>query len=71
MWLVMNLLLQVIGDVLALDRIARNLHRRRFENGALRLDKVKLGFSLDEDGNPDACRIQGALCSIIQIVSIF
>ena len=51
--------LQVIGDVLALNIIARNLHRRRFEDGALRLDKVKLGFGLDEEGNPDTYRIQG------------
>lgn len=50
---------QAIGDILALNKIARNLHRRRFEDGALRLDKVKLGFSLDDEGNPDACCIQG------------
>ena len=49
----------MIGDVLDLNRIARNLHRRRFEDGALRLDKVKLGFSLGQDGSPDACHIQG------------
>lgn len=50
--------------MLALNKIARNLHRRRFEDGALRLDKVKLGFGLDDEGNPDTCRIQGLkLCS--------
>ena len=49
----------MIDDVLALDKIARNLHRRRFENGALRLDKAKLGFRLDDDGNPATCSLQG------------
>ncbi len=52
--------LQVVEDVLSLDKIARKMKRRRFEDGALRLDTVKLAFSLDSDGNPDVCRIYGA-----------
>lgn len=44
---------QVVGDSLTLCRIARNLRRRRFENGALRLDNIKLFFKLDDDGNPE------------------
>ena len=52
---------QAVEDILALNKIARNLHRRRFEDGALRLDKVKLGFGLDEEGNPGSCHIQGVL----------
>lgn len=55
------LLCQVVGDVLALNRIARNLHRRRFENGALRLDNVKLVFRLDAEGNPASCEAHGRM----------
>ena len=44
---------QVVADSLTLSRIARNLRRRRFEGGALRLDNVKLYFKLDADGNPE------------------
>lgn len=43
---------QVVGDVLALHRIAAARRRERFENGALRLDNVKLNFTLDANGNP-------------------
>lgn len=50
----------MIGDVLALNRVARNCHRRRFENGALRLDNVKLSFALDDEGNPSSCVQYGA-----------
>jgi hypothetical protein len=28
------------------------MRRRRFDEGALRLDNVRLTFSLDKDGNP-------------------
>ncbi|KAK9829114.1 hypothetical protein WJX72_003965 [[Myrmecia] bisecta] len=45
---------QVIGDVLSLHSVARNLRHQRYENGALRLDNVKLGFTLDEEGNPSS-----------------
>ncbi|GAB4816026.1 hypothetical protein N2152v2_003072 [Parachlorella kessleri] len=44
---------EVVGDSLTLHRIARNLRRRRYDNGALRLDNVRLYFQLDDDGNPD------------------
>jgi hypothetical protein len=52
---------QVVGDVLALNAMALNMKRRRFEDGALRLDTVKLAFSLDDDGNPAVCHIHGTL----------
>lgn len=39
-------------DVLTLHKMAAAMRRRRFENGALRLDNVKLNFTLDADGNP-------------------
>ena len=67
------ILVQVIGDVLAMNTIARNLHARRFQQGALRLDKTKLSFSLNQDGNPQNYRIQckqyTAGCRVLLIVS--
>lgn len=35
--------------------IARQLRSRRFENGALRIDNVKVSISLDEQGVPYDC----------------
>ena len=35
--------------------MAKQMRDRRFENGALRIDKVKLSFSLDAEGRPDDC----------------
>ena len=49
----------MVSDVRALNSIARHLHRRRFEAGALRLDNVKLGFELDQHGNPTESHIHG------------
>ena len=43
---------QVVGDVLALNGIARHLKAGRADNGALRLDNTKLFFKMDEHGNP-------------------
>jgi exoribonuclease R len=45
-------LVQVVEDVLCLAKVARNLRKDRFDSGALRLDNIKLGFTLDADGNP-------------------
>ncbi|XP_074654107.1 DIS3-like exonuclease 2 isoform X2 [Tubulanus polymorphus] len=40
--------------VLIFDRIAKNLRKQRFDNGALRMDQVKLQFNLDrESGLPN------------------
>ncbi|BDA45360.1 DIS3-like exonuclease 2 [Coccomyxa sp. Obi] len=44
--------LQVVEDVLTLHKIAAARRKARFENGALRLDNVKLNFELDAEGNP-------------------
>lgn len=41
-----------MSDSLALARIAAALRRRRYENGALRLDNTRLFFKLDGEGNP-------------------
>lgn len=35
--------------------IARQLRKRRFENGALKIDNVKVAFSLDQNGLPEDC----------------
>ncbi|XP_040284369.1 DIS3-like exonuclease 2 isoform X1 [Bufo bufo] len=44
--------------VLSLHLIAQNLRRQRFEDGALRLDQLKLSFTLDkESGMPQGCYI--------------
>ena len=45
-------MIQVISDSLALHSIARHLRKARFDNGALRLDNIRLFFKLDKDGNP-------------------
>ncbi|GAA5825466.1 hypothetical protein JCM11251_006999 [Rhodosporidiobolus azoricus] len=42
----------VENDVKALAGIARHLRARRFDNGALRIDNVKVSFRLDEVGMP-------------------
>ncbi|BGP50054.1 Translational repressor [Rhodotorula kratochvilovae] len=42
----------VESDVKMLAGIAKHLRHRRFENGALRIDNVKVSFALDEFGLP-------------------
>ncbi|KAH8927584.1 RNB-domain-containing protein [Atractiella rhizophila] len=46
---------EIAEDIKALNTLARQMRKRRFENGALRIDKVKLGFKLDADGLPEDC----------------
>ncbi|KAM8954089.1 DIS3-like exonuclease 2 [Pelodytes ibericus] len=44
--------------VLNLNRIAQSLRQQRFDEGALRLDQLKLAFTLDkESGMPQGCYI--------------
>nr|XP_033814118.1 DIS3-like exonuclease 2 [Geotrypetes seraphini] len=44
--------------ILNLHQIARNLRKQRFDDGALRLDQLKLTFALDkESGMPQGCYI--------------
>ena len=40
-------------DVLTLFNISKALRRARFENGALKINSIKLWFALDENGNPE------------------
>lgn len=43
----------VKDSILNLSKIAAQLRDRRFSNGALRIDQVKIKFSLDQDGFPE------------------
>ncbi|ORY83588.1 hypothetical protein BCR35DRAFT_265184 [Leucosporidium creatinivorum] len=43
----------VEGDIQMLASLARHLRKRRFDNGALRIDNVKVSFNLDEQGYPE------------------
>ncbi len=42
----------IAQDILNLHSIAVKLREKRFASGALKLDSVRLSFTLDEDGNP-------------------
>eukprot|EP01119_Soliformovum_irregulare_P004628 TRINITY_DN1568_c0_g2_i2.p1 TRINITY_DN1568_c0_g2~~TRINITY_DN1568_c0_g2_i2.p1 ORF type:complete len:1119 (+),score=333.19 TRINITY_DN1568_c0_g2_i2:22-3357(+) len=42
----------IVKDVLGMHAIAQNLRNKRFEGGSVTLNNVKLGFQLDEFGNP-------------------
>ena len=43
--------------------MARQMRARRFNEGALRIDNVKLSFALDADGRPDDCKVYARLDS--------
>ncbi|XP_072493528.1 DIS3-like exonuclease 2 isoform X2 [Notamacropus eugenii] len=49
---------QIHQAILNLHRIAKQLRQQRFVDGALRLDQLKLAFTLDQDtGMPQGCHI--------------
>ena len=39
-------------EILLLDKIAKKLRKKRFENGALTFDRIEVRFKVDEQGNP-------------------
>jgi ribonuclease R len=39
-------------EVLTLDRLAKEIRRRRYENGALEFDRAEVRFEIDEKGHP-------------------
>lgn len=39
-------------EVLVLDRLAKELRRKRYENGALEFDRAEVRFEIDKDGHP-------------------
>lgn len=40
------------AEILTLDRLAKILRQRRFENGAIAFDRVEVRFEIDEQGKP-------------------
>ncbi|CAO1623899.1 unnamed protein product [Sympodiomycopsis kandeliae] len=51
---------QITDDIQVLHSLAKKMRARRFDEGALRVDNVKLNFKLDENGLPmDATAAQG------------
>jgi len=53
----------IATDIKLLDDMARQMRARRFNEGALRIDNVKLSFALDADGRPDDCKVYARLDS--------
>ena len=39
-------------EILTLDKLAKELRRRRYENGALEFDRAEVRFEIDKDGTP-------------------
>lgn len=39
-------------EILTLDKLAKELRRRRYENGALEFDRAEVRFEIDKDGKP-------------------
>ncbi|ORX54610.1 RNB-domain-containing protein [Hesseltinella vesiculosa] len=39
-------------DILALHKLSVHMRKRRFENGALSMNSIKLSFTLDDEGQP-------------------
>ena len=39
-------------EVITLDKLAKELRRRRYENGALEFDRAEVRFEIDKDGKP-------------------
>ena len=39
-------------EILTLDRLAKSLRQKRFENGAIAFDRVEVRFEIDETGKP-------------------
>lgn len=39
-------------EILTLDRLAKELRKRRYENGALEFDRAEVRFEIDKDGKP-------------------
>jgi protein SSD1 len=50
-----HLVSDVESDILLLNTLAKKLRGKRFDNGALKIDNVKLNFSLDDEGRPIDC----------------
>jgi len=42
-------------ELIMLDRMAKKLRERRFQNGAVKFDREELHFDVDEEGRPTRC----------------
>lgn len=40
------------NEILALDKLAKKLRQKRFQNGAIAFDRVEVRFNIDENGKP-------------------
>ena len=40
------------NEILTLDKLAKELRKRRYENGALEFDRAEVRFEIDKDGKP-------------------
>lgn len=43
---------EYVKEVLTLDKLAKELRRRRYENGALEFDRAEVRFEIDKEGKP-------------------
>ncbi len=48
---------EVESDIALLNSLAKKLRARRFKDGALKIDNVKLSFELDAEGKPVDCAV--------------
>lgn len=48
---------EIEADIKNLHELAVKMRQRRFENGALKIDNVRLSFDLDEQGLPTDCGV--------------
>ncbi|KAI7954609.1 hypothetical protein MJO28_005009 [Puccinia striiformis f. sp. tritici] len=48
---------QVLESLRALGQLSRQMRARRFEEGCLRIDNIRLNIKLDEEGLPDDCSV--------------
>jgi len=47
-------------EILVLDQLAKNLRKKRFENGAINFDRVEVKFEIDENGKPLSVKFKEA-----------
>jgi protein SSD1 len=45
----------IAHDIKVLERLAKQMRARRFQNGTLSLDSLRLSFKLDDNGLPTDC----------------
>lgn len=48
---------QIVESVRTMSQISQHVRTRRFEEGCLRIDNIRLNFKLDDEGMPDDCSV--------------